>query len=812
MKIDTKNASITELIRLTLLFAAGLIIGRVAEPPPLIVYTFVAVLLCAMLIFRFFKQKPLLSLSIYLFFPIAMLLSNGYGNSELNPYNIARYAKGEKVCIEGRVLERVEGKRGTIFSILAKKIVLPDKSMHVNGKLRLNIASGGSNIGPGDHIRFIAKLKGPRNFGNPGGFDYEQFLADRNIYATAFMSDDRFLARTAMGGGLASAFFNLRKEIRNIIDHSSGANSSGILKAISIGDRSGIDEEEMTVFRKTGVAHVLAISGLHMGIIAFFFFAIFKKLLSRSEVLLINNWAIKSAALLTFMPLTAYLFMSGMATSALRAFIMAGAFLFAIIIDREGNTFNTIAMAALVILILWPQALFDIAFQLSFAAVIAIVYISPRMEAALLKKDDMGKMHVIRKPVSFLVVSAAAIAGTSPLTAHYFMEMSLVGIPGNIIAIPLIGFVALPLSMASLMLAPFFPYAASMVLGLAGNVVSFASELLAYLAELPFSSVLLSPPNWIEVALYYLIIWSLLNYKNKMAMTTILIIPAFFIWPLASEELMGKKRENLYVTFLSVGQGESTLVKFPGGKTMLIDGGGFYKDSFDVGRMVIRPYLLSQGIKKIDYMLMTHPHPDHMSGLMHILKEFELGEVWTSNDPATTEKHRAFIKLIRERNIAQRIVSGKHPDIEIGGVIVNFLMPNDNISAKGSSNSEVNNRSVVIKMSYGSSSILLAADMEAGAENRLLLSGRNIKADVIKVGHHGSMTSSTAEFIKAVSPGYAVFTVGYNNRFKFPRDEIVKRYLDGGAAIYRTDLQGAISFVSDGNDLEVSTFITSQVK
>jgi len=811
LKIDTNHAP-TELIKLTLLFAAGLIVGRATNVTPLIPYTFTAILLCALLILLFLKKKSASSLVIYLFVPIGILLSNGYGAPEFSPHNIAWHAKGEKVCIEGKVLERSEGKNGTIFSISSEKIILPDRSVPVFGKLRLTLASGADSIGRGDHIRFTASLKRPRNFGNPGGFDYEGFLADRGIYATAFMSDDRYLARTGIGGGPASAFFHLRARLRRIIDESLSGAPSGIIRAISIGDRSGIDEELMTVFRKTGVAHILAISGLHMGIAAFFFFSIFKMLLARSEALLINNWAAKGAALLSFMPLTAYLLISGMATSAMRAFIMAGAFLFAVIIDREGETFNTIAMAALIILILWPQALFDTAFQLSFAAVITIVYITPRMETALFKKGTRGKAHGIRKPLAFLIVSAAAIAGTAPLTARYFMEMSLVGIPGNIITVPLIGFIALPLSMVSLLLAPLSSTAAEIGFGLAGNIVSLTTEALKYLASLSFSSAMLFPPDWFEITLYYMLIWSIFNSKNKMARTAMIVIPAFFMLPLAGGALIAKNRENLSVTFLSVGQGESTVVRFPGGKTMLIDGGGFYNDSFDVGSMVIRPYLLSQGIKTIDYMIMTHPHPDHMGGLLHILKEFSVGEVWTSKDPATTENHRAFIRLIRERNIPERAVSGKDPDIEIDGVTVSFLMPDNSVLDEGTSNSAVNNRSVIIKMAYGRHRLLFTADMEAEAELILLKKGLDLRADIIKVAHHGSLTSSTPEFVSAVSADHAVFTVGYNNRFDFPRDEIVKRYIDSGAAVYRTDLQGAISFTSDGKNMELSSFRGSSGK
>jgi competence protein ComEC len=351
-----------------------------------------------------------------------------------------------------------------------------------------------------------------------------------------------------------------------------------------------------------------------------------------------------------------------------------------------------------------------------------------------------------------------------------------------------------------------------MVFGLAGNIVSFTTELLRHLAVLPFSSVLTSPPDWLEITLYYLLIWALLNSKNKMAKTAMIVIPAFYIMPIAGEALIEKNRGNLSVTFLSVGQGESTLVRFPGGKTMLIDGGGFYNDSFDIGKMVVRPYLLSQGIKNIDYMIMTHPHPDHMGGLLHILKEFSVGEVWTSKDPATTEKHRAFIKLTKERNISERTVSGKDPDIEIDGVTVSFLMPDNSVLDDGISNSAVNNRSVVIKLAYGRHSLLLAADMEAEAESILLKGGINLEADIIKVAHHGSLTSSTPEFVNAVSPDYAVFTAGYNNRFGFPKDEVVKRYIDTGAAVYRTDLDGAISFISDGKNMEVFSFRASPGK
>ncbi|MCK5343032.1 MAG: MBL fold metallo-hydrolase, partial [Candidatus Heimdallarchaeota archaeon] len=321
-----------------------------------------------------------------------------------------------------------------------------------------------------------------------------------------------------------------------------------------------------------------------------------------------------------------------------------------------------------------------------------------------------------------------------------------------------------------------------------------------------FASTLLSPPEPFEIILYYLLLWSVFNINKKLALSTTLIIPLIFISSKTFEILSERSDQNLRVTFLSVGQGESTFIEFPNGKNMLIDGGGSYDNTFDIGKMVLRPYLLYKDVKEIDYLVLSHPHADHMNGLIHILKEFEIGEVWTTDEQAIDDNHKSFKDLIRKKEINKKIIHESSMDLVINGVHIEFLHPPANFEKGRSSGSKINNRSIVMRIKYGEKAFLLTGDLEVEGENEIIRDGDIMRAHVIKAGHHGSLSSSSPNFIQKVSPQYTVFTVGYKNRFHFPRDEVVKRYKEMGTETFRTDLDGAITFTTNGEALQVATF------
>ena len=734
------------------------------------------------------------------------MFTSGLDTQCTSPGGLVPPGEAKKATIDGTVLSIEKGGEKKRFIIAADR-VLQGGTLHTwTGRILLTVGTGADHVMPGDRIRFRGRLKRPRNFGNPGGFDYEGFLARRGVCYTSFLDDDGSLAVIGDGPGFMGAVFALREEARKAIAASTDEKTRGVMTALAIGDKRYVKKEVAESFRKAGVSHILAISGLHMGIVATFFYSAFLWLLSRSEWVLLRNLTRKGAALLTIPPLTLYLLLSGAAISASRAYIMAVLFLLSIVFDREKDLFNTISLAALILLVLWPHAVYEVSFQLTFAAVIAIVYMVPGMEKLLFPNEREEKKGVIRWIVTFILVSLAASLGTAPIISRHFMELSTVGLVSNLLVVPVLGFVVVPLTVLAVFILPISWTAAALLFSGGAFLMSPVLSAVDEIASLPFASMLMKPPGPMEITLFYIFLWGLFGGWRRRALRLALAAAALLPVITMAGGTGERKEGVLEVTFLSVGQGEATFIGFPEGKTMLVDGGGFYDDSFDVGRMVVRPYLLSRGVKRIDFVVMSHPHPDHMNGLLHILREFEVGEVWTNGEPVIDENHQIFMEILKERGIPEVRILDNSPDRTIDGARIEILHPPPSFRRGGDEGSRVNNRSLVMRIIFGKNAFLLTGDLEKEGEKRILGAGYDIKADVIKVPHHGSRTSSSPPFIEKVSPEYALFTVGYMNRFGFPVEEVLQRYRKRGIMIYRTDLDGAVTFLTDGDKIAVNTF------
>jgi len=277
--------------------------------------------------------------------------------------------------------------------------------------------------------------------------------------------------------------------------------------------------------------------------------------------------------------------------------------------------------------------------------------------------------------------------------------------------------------------------------------------------------------------------------------------------------IWGRSRDklspDLKITVIDVGQGNSTLVLFPGGENMLIDGGGFSDSSFDTDKSVLAPFLYHERISNVDTVVLSHPHPDHLLGLIYIMNNFNVRQAWRSNLPIDLEDYPGWEKAIKLNNINVSLVSNKFPEKIFNGVRVNVLWPS-NYSIHEMNNlsyDEVNDTSLVLKITFGKVSFLIPGDISADVEKQLIESKIDLRSDVLVVPHHGSGYSSSAEFIKAVACRYAIVSAGKSNVFHHPHPSTLQRYNNAGVSIFRTDRDGAVTITTDGNNLKINTFL-----
>jgi competence protein ComEC len=762
------------------------------------------------------------------------------------------------------------------FSYLKKFVLRADTlkykkaSYRVTGRIRVTVSGQGPVFARGDRVVFRSRLRQPRNFNNPGAFNYRRYMAFKGLWRTAYTKGSRLqVVQRSSSGDLAQQLNDVRRALAALIDRAGKGPSAAVLKALVIGDRSAISSAVRDGFNRAGVGHVLAISGLHIGIVATVAFFFFHKLLRLVRPLLWRAWTRKGAAVFSLVPVCIYGVVSGMSPSTQRAVIMVGAFLMTFLFERERDTLNTLALAAFIILILFPPALFSISFQLSFMAVLSILYgMSCIQKAAPIDGQNVKTTanQLLRKLVAFFLVSLLAICGTLPLVMFYFNQISLIGLLANFVVVPLVGFVVIPCGLLTLFIYPVSSQIAYGCVQICLFVLDYVLLAINYFADLPFAAVKTITPSLFEMVCYYVLGWVVLNglstrqtptgYRNlpnaradrvpardrylkphsrfglnrllsrvaavrglltagsaakKGAIIGLVVVLALMVdagyW-FARRHLNG----DLRVTYIDVGQGSSALLELPGGHTALIDGGGFSdNNTFDMGARVLAPFLWRKKIRTIDTLVLSHPNSDHLNGLIFIARHFNVKTILTNNETRTTLGYKRLQNLIAKKQINLPDFQHMPRQQLINGVEFCFLYPPADFLAQKASQKwrTTNNNSLVVKVSFGEISFLFVGDIMAEAERELVdLAGADLGCDVLLVPHHGSRTSSSQPFISSVQPDVAVFSVGWKNRFRFPHLSVLDAYEKIGCRIFRTDRNGAIMLKTDGKRLTVKPLQT----
>lgn len=755
------------------------------------------------------------------------------------PNHIKNIISGEEgplgMSIEG-VLGSAPSTKGSVTHLYvdALKCIKGDGGEEaLTGRVRLTVKGFKGGLLPGDRIRFLAKLSEPRNLNNPGGFDYEWWLKRRGVLVTGYVKDGSLIIKTADGGlSVTRVGSLLREEIIDFLE-ALDLESGAIIKALITGERGSIEGDVIESFRKAGASHILAISGLHVGIVLLFSYAFLNQIFRRFEWVMLRFSVKKLSLACSLLPVFFYAAVSGFSVSTQRASIMALAVVCALLLSRGKDFYNTIALAALTVLVIDPGSLWEAGFQLSFAALLGIVYLVPKLNSLFEGRDALGLKHlntrrrmVVKWVKGLVFVSIAASVATAPIAAIHFNRVSLLSVVSSLVVVPLLGFIVVPVSLLGVLLFPLSAHIGGTVFILIDPLVTLTVQVTELISQAPFGSFYVETPGLFEVSGFYLLVVftgrlmaSGLAWRRGglywYALPVVVMALVFFPRHLHSGELL---EGSLRVTFISVGQGDAAFIEFPGGETMLIDGGGGFGRDFDMGRVAIAPFLWDKRVRKIDYMLLSHAQRDHMQGLGFLAENFPVGEFWWNG----RGKLGGLGGILDERGVRTLLVDASTEAKVIGGVRVEFLnpeapgelYPGSSTAAPLKPSTDINESSVVIKLIYGEKSLLFTGDIGEEAEGLILKNlweggkGLNaLKADIMKVPHHGSRFSSSSKFIEGVSPEYVVVSAGYRNYFGFPHPETLARYMDIKATILRTDVSGAITVTTDGEELSVSTYL-----
>lgn len=636
---------------------------------------------------------------------------------------------------------------------------------------------------PGNRIKINADFFKGKESRNPGEFNYREFLINKGLSGTLTVSSvEDVTIYDKNENQIESNLLALRMSIYDKLRVLTSKESFSLLKGLILADRSDIDYETKNAFIDAGVVHVLAVSGLHVGFIAIIF------------VLLFGRFHIVARYLLTIVGLLFFLLVTGAPPSVFRACVMASLYLIAVLTNRSKNPFNVLALAALLLLLIDPSDLFNPGFQLSFAAVFSILLVYPLI-ASQINKTKLPKWS--KNVLLFMGVSLSAQIGTLPLTNYYFGKLSLIALLANLLVIPLIGFIVgngiftVLLSFVNQQSAQIFANAHELLSRVLFGIVDLS-------ASLPFSFLRVNNFTAYDALIFYfgffLFVVGMKKFFSiyaKLICTGLILINVFLFMSFDDFELLPEGK--LSVIMIDVGQGDSFLIKFPQGTFWLVDAGIATKN-YDNGRRVVMPLLNHLGIDEIDLGVISHLDNDHAGGFTSLIKSGKIKEIVKPDPDSSSKVEMKFGKFILENNTNLKYY--RDTSFTVEGVRVYFL---NNTSDEVYKHLSSNNKSGVMKLVYGNTSFLFTGDAEKKSEDYLSTKYDTfLQSTVLKVGHHGSKSSSSPYFISKVKPSYSLISAGFQNRFNHPAPIVLSRLSESGSIIYRTDSGGAVILQSDG--------------
>jgi competence protein ComEC len=840
-----------------LAFAGGIVTGLYVWRPPLW-WLIAAIAFSASGIYLLRRRaRVAFALGLSTLFVTGALMMQGRVPENYDSMDALTFADGRDVVVtahvikEGNLRDKGPGDTQQRLDLETEQIGTGSETVAIRSGLRVSFYRTQSNdegarsvfeeskSGPmrlfryGERLRFSAKLYPPRNFRNPGAFDYTGYLADNGIVALGSTKAETVEFLPGFAGNRCELWrTRLRRSLIERIHLLWTPDEAPLLDAMLIGENSFLGRETFTDFQRTGTYHVLVISGLKVAVLAFVTFWLLRRV-RVSDVI---------ASAITILLAVAYALLTDVGAPVWRATLMLALYLGARLLYRRKSILNTIGAAALALLIIHPAALLGASFQLSFLCVLVIAGVgSPLLQrttqplsGALRSLDSISYDAALSPPLAqlrldlrmiagrlqrflgkriplvllsgtlrmlliggeFLVISTVLQAGFALPMAYYFHRATLVSLLANILAVPLTeiimvtAIVAVTASYAWLALAK-FPAV------IAGAALQTMNGSVRWLGALQIADTRVPTPQLAVILLSAgAVVLAMVLSRRRPLLVAVgwatLALSAVWICVVPPHPQL--RSGVLELTAIDVGQGDSILLVSPQGRTILVDAGGipFWMHSeLDIGEDVVSPYLWSRGFHRLDIVAITHAHADHMGGMAAVLANFHPRELWLGVESPTLELQTL---LHEAKALKIPIILHKAGDnLEVGGAKVAVLAPPRDAEAHAS---RPNDESLVMKISYGGTAALLEGDAEKKTEKQVAL--ENPQADLLKVAHHGSLTSTIPELLTAVHPRFAVISVGARNVYGLPRREVLDRLAAAHVLIYRTDKDGAVTFYLDG--------------
>ncbi len=792
------------LVYLSIAFVVGIYFGSRLDLPLAVALPLIFGFLLIALLWR--KKRALLwgGLCLAIFLCGALRFQAVPTGDELQPY----IGQG-MVEIVGVVAEEPEPRdSSTNLQLSAREINVGGEWREVSG-VALVRTTRFPVYHYGDMLQVRGELEEPPQWED---FDYRAYLAGEGIYTTIYYPEVEF-RESGHGTEPIQSLYDFRSRMSESLEDSLSEPQGSVAQAVLLGIRSDISPSVYEDFRSSGTAHILAISGLHMAIIAGILLSVSVSLFGRQR---------PTYFLVTLSALWGYALLAGMAPSVIRAAIMVSLFLFAAYLGRQRSVMTALAFAAAIMVAINPQILWQVSFQLSFAAVTGLVLLAPIFQRW------GARTRAPNVVVDSFSVSLAAILATLPLIAHYFGYVSLVGLPATFLTLPALP--AIIVLSAVVGLVGLFALAVAQVIGwVAWLFLGYMTGVVGLFAALPYSSWEVSGMDaymvWLYYGLFLAVLW--LGSRRERVFSEIgsaakgvggrlgsiphrlpakwvifpLLIIAILLWVAVIIAPSGGK---LSVSFLDVGQGDAILITTPSGQHILVDGGPSPEQiSHELGEEL--PFW----DRSIDLVVLTHAHDDHVTGLVEVLRRYHVGQVlepcFSPNSSDYTKAYKEWLGIIGEKGIDCTCAqAGQQIDLGDGAMMDVLNPPQEPLEG---TDSDIDNNGVVLRLSMGDVSFLLTADLYADGERYLLDQGVKLRSTVLKVAHHGSDTSTTSSFLAAVASQVAVISAGVESPFGHPHSDVRDRLeerLDEDK-IYLTAEDGTITFTTDGERLWVET-------